>query len=159
MKSQSQVCLHIRHSVHFHPSPFTRPSFPFFQEDLGTRLPVRIVEVVSGHSLWLTLDWKHCHFVAVSSSEHNWFFNLLDLLDFRNKASVWYGLTGHGDPSLISSSRLLALPYCKQWLAGWGPGNETVLLHMLLTYYKVLVNIMYSWLYYMRDNLMTVCTT
>ena len=27
IKSQSEVCLHIRCGVHFHPSPFTRPSF------------------------------------------------------------------------------------------------------------------------------------
>ena len=51
--------------------PIYQTLFSVIQEDLGTRLPVRIVEVVSGHSLYLMLDWKHCHFVAVSSSEHN----------------------------------------------------------------------------------------
>ena len=31
IKSQSEVCLHTRLSVHFHPSPFTRPSFSIFR--------------------------------------------------------------------------------------------------------------------------------
>ena len=31
IKSQSEVRLHTGHSVHFHPSRFTRPSFRFFK--------------------------------------------------------------------------------------------------------------------------------
>ena len=61
------------------------------------------------------------HFVAALSCEYSFsIFNLLDfLLDLRSMRSIWYGLTGLGDPSLIpsSSSWLLALPYCKQWQA------------------------------------------
>ena len=32
---------------------------------------IRIVEVVSIHSMWLILDWKHCHFVAALLCEYS----------------------------------------------------------------------------------------
>ena len=35
-------------SEHFHPSRFTRPSFPYFGQDLGTRLGVRTENEANG---------------------------------------------------------------------------------------------------------------
>ena len=41
-------------SEHFHPSRFTRPSFPYFGQDLGTRLGVRTENEANG-VLWASL--------------------------------------------------------------------------------------------------------
>ena len=45
-QSQSEVCLHTEHSVHFHPASFTRPSFSIFEgSGSETRWGVTVVPV------------------------------------------------------------------------------------------------------------------